>query len=68
MFPDAIARQIAAEAQAGDPSPSMPDDHEARLDFAARELAQEMHALRGTMLNPGDAGELGLRTVTKTGG
>jgi hypothetical protein len=35
VHPDAIARLIAAEAQAADPSPPLPADRKARQDLAA---------------------------------
>ena len=83
VHPDAIARLIAAEAQAADPYPPLPADRkarqdlaagpgidlyrtlerltdpEARLNVAARALAQKIRALRGSIPAPG-AGEAAL--------
>jgi hypothetical protein len=50
---DGIAARLAAEAQADDPPLPMPDDYEARLDLAARVLAEEMRTLRDLMSAPG---------------
>jgi hypothetical protein len=56
VHPDGVARLIAEEAQAGDSPPPMPDDREARLDVAARALAQEIRTLRGLMPAAGGVG------------
>jgi hypothetical protein len=56
VHPDGIARLVAAEAQAADLSPPLPDDHEARMALAARALAEEIRALRGVMPAPGGVG------------
>jgi hypothetical protein len=61
VHPDGIARLIAAEAQAGDSPPPLPDDREARMDLAARALAEEIRTLRGMMPAPGGIGELALK-------
>jgi hypothetical protein len=53
VWPDAMAAREAAEAQAADPSPPIPDDYEVRLDLAARALAEDIRALRGMAPVPG---------------
>jgi hypothetical protein len=67
VWPDAIAAREAAEAQADDPPPPIPDDHKARLDLAARELAKEFRALRDLRPVPGGVGELALADVDTPG-
>jgi hypothetical protein len=49
VFPDAIARLAAAEAQPSDPPPPQPADREACMDLAARALAAEIRTLRGAL-------------------
>jgi hypothetical protein len=53
VHPDGIAARLAAEAQAGDPSPPLPADREAHMDLAAWALAAEIRALRGVLPDPG---------------
>jgi hypothetical protein len=55
VWPDAMAARAAAEAPAADPSPPIPDDYEARLDLAARALAEDIRALRDPRPAPGVA-------------
>jgi|Tabmets5t2r1_1033131.scaffolds.fasta_scaffold104899_1 hypothetical protein len=56
VHPDGVAARLAA--QTGDvPQPQpLPDDREARLDFAARELAAEIITLRGQLPALGGVG------------
>ena len=56
VHPDFVARLAAAEAQADQAPPPRPAAREADLDFAARELAQEIIALRGLPPTPGGVG------------
>jgi hypothetical protein len=56
VHPDGIAAMLAAEAQADPVPPPLPAAREADLDFAARELAQEIIALRGLPPIPGGVG------------
>jgi hypothetical protein len=63
--PDAVEAMLAAEVQAATPPPPLPVDPEARLDWAARELAQEMRACRGLIPEPGEAVEVALEDLDR---
>lgn len=55
VHPDGIEALVAAETEpdAGQHPPPLPQDRETHMRLAARELAEEMRAMRGELLDPG---------------